>query len=648
MTNGQESEERNGDFEIYKLPHNPGVYYERVRTLRASHATWKLVTNLGIQDFLNQKPNVPLQMEYLRNLCTKFQITSCPDTKLEPMLIGKLNDTRKYEEILRRTPKDDEYLLPRQKRGALFGFVGRVSKGLFGTLNEEDAAYYDGEIDKLHADQRHMAEIVENQTHILRSEFSDIHQNLASINNRTTLLTRQANILGQNIKSQQNHLQRLQYEELTEQCLNELMRYVEDYRMSIIILATAVMFARQGNLHPAILSPEQLVNAARQIQQRTNYDFPLTEEELHSETLNEVSELQLSHYKGNLILQINIPLLDKRPYNVYQLHPCPTKQLITPNHTLAVFIKPRNPYLAVTTDGQWYITPTEKYLQQCKIHHRQYICQSTLPIYNVKKRPTCETMLLTDPTKLAWDTCDLRALATEDGYWTRLESTNSWLFSIMNPIEIKILCKRHVAGKEILTGAGTLQIRAGCSASTGTTKLIAQETLTTKEMYSYTPVTSLNLTLVAPELQQQELAPMMNILIPPSMNEHNAWEHSENAMTLKELEHQARDLQMHQRGARHNLIVYGGMSCTSVVLILVLAYLGYRWCRQPSTPRIRSSPWSNRLGSSARPEIIHPTPRIELYEEPRVSPPIRLEPPRAIMASPPSVGTPSIDSFTVV
>ena len=149
-----------GDYQLAPLNPNPGVYYKKIRPLRVFHTQWRLVTGIGVAEVLASRPQTQLQINRMKALCTTYNWTPCPANDLNAALQRKLLDGKRYKKLLLnilRKPQSQ-----RTKRSVPLGFIGSLSKTLFGTLDNNDAQYYNKEIDKLYKDQNHLAELLGN------------------------------------------------------------------------------------------------------------------------------------------------------------------------------------------------------------------------------------------------------------------------------------------------------------------------------------------------------------------------------------------------------------------------------------------------------------------------------------------------------
>lgn len=68
-----------------------------------------------------------------------------------------------------------------KKRHAPFGFIGGISKALFGTLSETDGQYYDEKITELFKGQSELAHIARKETHLVQHKLATVSDEIESI-----------------------------------------------------------------------------------------------------------------------------------------------------------------------------------------------------------------------------------------------------------------------------------------------------------------------------------------------------------------------------------------------------------------------------------------------------------------------------------
>lgn len=567
------------DYKVTPMKTNAGLYYEKLRDIRTFHIEWNLVTSLEIGNFLKNRPNLEIHKTKAIKQCTMMHVPTCETAEEINHLIARLEDSQKNEDLLHGIIGTAQSNNDRRKRGAPLGFIGTISQALFGTLTQEDAAYYNKEIDKLYEDQKHISELLANQTHIVRSEFQDMHLHLRNLSVQASESAAATSIIAKELSNEQRIINNQEYQISSLKWVRSLERSVDEYQNGLNLLTNAIIFAKQGVIHPAIIPPRQLVAAAAKIQQNSEYEFPLSKEEILAEQFREISSLKTSYKNGRLILALRIPLLDREPFHLHRIFTNPTIQRYSKNGTLSAYVIPRVNYIATSQDQKYYFLPTESYLQSCKYHFEQPLCRLSLPMHNTETQQTCETSLLLHPTTALWKACDIRLMKTKNPYWKQLSTPNIWLYSIPETEELRVTCEGRGVGFEHLSGSGTLQLKAGCQAITRTTILTAQASLKSEMHEHYEPPVSLNISALAPAIQQSNI----DILI-KNIEEHAPengigyeWGLSKNAAELSKIETHAKELETHHRTMyKSNALSYASLGLGAIMAAIFITYICYR------------------------------------------------------------------------
>ncbi|XP_023289352.1 uncharacterized protein LOC111674183 [Orussus abietinus] len=463
-----------------------------------------------------------------------------------------MSDTQKYVNLLKNSIPEISNRNRLSKRGAPLSFVGTISKALFGTLSSEDAEYYNQQLNQLEMDQSHLSQIVGNQTHIVRSEFQNIHQRLDNLTQETTRCLEVAKGIAKELNQQSLEKHREAYKTAIWRWITALGSLAQEYRSGILLITDVVLFARQGILHPAILSPEQLEKSVSLIQETSPLEFPLSTQELLTGSLNHLAEVQTQYQENRLILILSFPLLDKEPFQLYKVYPIPTQQPYGTAKPIAAYVLPRSPYFALSEDQNYYFTPEEQYIQQCLTHRHDLLCELTIPLHKTESSTNCEIQLLTRPQETQWRTCDLKLTTPGTTFWQKLPAPNSWLYSAIKSDTLKVHCRNKITDVEEIQGQGILQLAPGCKAITPSTRLTATREITTNTAYRYAPPVWLNLTSISGPIAEPHLLAIDNLAKELSLgNSTQNWENGKNGMALARLEEEAHSIQVQQQNKIH-------------------------------------------------------------------------------------------------
>ena len=230
------------------------AYYEQIRPLLVFHTQWRLVTGIEAAEVLTSRPQTQPQINRMKALCATYNWTFCPADDINAALQRKLRDGLQYEELLLSILGKPQ--LQRTKRSVLLGFIGSLSKALLGTLENDDAQYYNKEIDKLYKDQNHLAELLGNQTHIIKSEFQNIHDTLKSVTGAARNMGDRIKIIASGTRQLDKRETKVELELAFWSWTFLMTRHVDEYVTALIVITDTLTFAKLGILHPGRSFPK--------------------------------------------------------------------------------------------------------------------------------------------------------------------------------------------------------------------------------------------------------------------------------------------------------------------------------------------------------------------------------------------------------
>lgn len=158
--------------------------------MRLYNDQWNLITylDLEIQDLkFNQIYKFCTKLD---NLCNakfnkirEFNLTFChTQLKLFDRVFPKL---RKQQDVIAQlVGKETSF---RAKR-SLFDIIGKTSKILFGTLDSDDASYYESQINKFSQNENQLYSLYKEQSHIVKTTIKNFNESINSVYSNEKLL----------------------------------------------------------------------------------------------------------------------------------------------------------------------------------------------------------------------------------------------------------------------------------------------------------------------------------------------------------------------------------------------------------------------------------------------------------------------------
>ena len=135
-----------------------------------------------------QFDNMKSEIQKIYKTCpNRLKSTNCKDMIKMDRLNEKLHQleviNEDLSEILMGLHQDipHEIIPPRtmhRRRAPLLGFIGSILGPVIGVMTSDDAEEYNEAINDIYEKQNNISKIIRKQTHIIRAEVNNIHQDL--------------------------------------------------------------------------------------------------------------------------------------------------------------------------------------------------------------------------------------------------------------------------------------------------------------------------------------------------------------------------------------------------------------------------------------------------------------------------------------
>jgi hypothetical protein len=557
-----------------------------LENLRTFNNEWNLIIYLNLKDFINRAEKLGKYIDLIDKSCNAIQ-TLCQVTDSVIMAKNRLativeyqsqiEDLLGYQESENTHDKLAKLAHTRVKRG-WFNFIGSVHKTLYGTLNEEDGEYYNTQIDKLFNDTTHLATLLANQTHIIQSILGTHETELANINQHIVELDRQITFFRQNMRILRQEIDQNTITILLLKHVNGINKMLNEYELDLNNLIDAILFAKQGIVHPKILTPAQITTSLQHIQSlEPSLQFPTPLKNKYAEELIRISKLDVIYADPNLIYVLTIPLLNEEIFHFYHLLPVPVKQNYDNSGNKFAYIIPNENYIAISIDRSSYIQLTDSDFAHCKLSQDTHICEQHQPVYHTNNHQSCEMMIFLHESPLNLETCNIRISSFNGPYWSKTRVPNTWVYSLTKPETLHITCKKSDSTRVTLTGTGTLHLDNHCKAFSQIITLSTTNSFTSTAEHTYIPEFTLNLTEIYRDLNHNNTVNLSSIpifhLYKPTLTDADL---NTNSVALKDIIKQATEISTHHRDEQNtnyiaSSLTYAGIAL-AVIAILGIAY----------------------------------------------------------------------------
>ena len=406
--------------------------------------------------------SVGAYIDHVEKLCNSVEVknwTGCAQFK------GSVADRFRHLKESKSLVTDitgDDSVSSRWKRG-LLNFVGEISKILFGTLDENDADYYEEQI-------RHFERNSEDTTELLKQQIYVVRSTLGALNDTLADMQINGKLVKQGLADIQTYLDSLSSETARKFSIFEAKLVVENHisrvssaltllQRNMDLVIDSVLHAQAGNVHPQIVPPQLLLTSLKESQsffpQNTILPFPLSKN--ITSLLYQVSDVQVYVRNGRLSYVVSVPLVNKGEFKVYYLVPIP----VPVNTDKLVYVKIEKSIVCVDQTRHYYYFSTERELDKCKkLLKQKYVCKQSKPFLSSLVQEECAVLLLQVRRSIP-NSCEVSVVKLTNTVWTQV-SDNEWVYYVPGKESITVLCADRDPVDVPLRGAGKLVIRPTC------------------------------------------------------------------------------------------------------------------------------------------------------------------------------------------
>jgi hypothetical protein len=449
-------------YSIQKYDESPGLYYEHKGIAVLYNVEWKTIVYVDLNKVDNETLTLRQYVYHVEMLCQTSVIrnwTGCAHFSEDAK--EKLAQLSKTELLLREITGQRVDRL-RRKRG-VFNFIGELSKLLFGTMDDDDAKYYNEQIKLFEQNSDDMTTLMKQQLSVMKSSLGAINNTLAEVDYNEKLLK-------QGIGKVTDYMNALKSE--SDANLNLVSAKIEvdghilrvngaisTLQRKLDLIMSSVMNAQKGILHPQVISPfslmESLLKNSHAFPKDTSLPFPLSKDSAYQ--LTRLCELKVYIKNGILGYVILLPLVNQGNFNIYRLIPIP----VPLDKTKFLYIDTGKSFLWIDQARQYYFLSEKEVLEECKIIHPMlYVCKQNQPLLSSHLHENCLVKML-QPRGTVPTICEKRVVELSNSVWTQLEN-NEWIYFVPASESITILCEEKPPMDVIVSGIGKLGIRENC------------------------------------------------------------------------------------------------------------------------------------------------------------------------------------------
>lgn len=453
------------------MNNRPGLYFLQRQSIILATESWTIAVDINLDDIEDKILQLKNIWEITWNLKNKTSGTIWTNAQFQGTDTILKNTETKLTRLHELVGIDTG--TPRLKRG-LFNTIGFGLKTLFGTMDNDDAEYYNEKISTIDSNQHRIYQLEKDQLTLVKQTLRDASYTLTDVrNNQNTIIKTQLllqelqNLTYSNLETYKEHLDVYNKIVSALQVIELNAREIEE---TVTNLYLAIDSMRHTFLSVLLITPDSLGKYLKDIsvylKSGSTLPIPVTNQTIHEYyELIRVAALLVDNHILRFFL--NVPLaLNEKPFELYEIFPIPTP-MSDMNYSLFTFIQPHMTFLVISNDETRFMFLTQEHLTTNCRGRNIKICYGPYIVNNViNGLETCEIAYFKElnPPK---SSCDHRAVYISTSAWIEIKETNKWIFTLPQEELLTITCPGQdgypeLEGNEWTKGTGIITLPPNC------------------------------------------------------------------------------------------------------------------------------------------------------------------------------------------
>jgi hypothetical protein len=248
-----------------KYDESPGLYYEQLGETALYNTEWKTIVYIDLEQTEQETDQVEQYVDHVIKLCHLTEIHNWTDCN-HFSIISKdtLKQLRRSERLLRELIGNTQ---PSRRRRGVFNFIGEVSKILFGTLDSDDADFYNEQI-------KHFEENSEDVTSLMKQQLSIVKATLGTFNETISDMEYNNQVINNGLNNLKSYMEKFTSNTELRMNILEIKITVEGHiarinnslnamQRNLDLLIESVINAHKGVIQPQLIAPSLIMEALK-------------------------------------------------------------------------------------------------------------------------------------------------------------------------------------------------------------------------------------------------------------------------------------------------------------------------------------------------------------------------------------------------
>lgn len=482
------------DFEQYEIDASLGLFFEELSNLQLYHSEWTFVTYVNLSYFTGETANLEQTIQRIQHFCDKIReefVLPIPSSYCDhtvPLLQNSLEEIREYStkwfmnnEFQNEPRYENEFRGVRRKKR---GFLGSITKQLFGTLSEDEGSFYMEQINALKSENYNHLLLAEKQTTLFKESLKVLNNTIYSQNVRSAALQKHFDDLRFVLNNATIEATLAQVSGILVGKLSELMHYTSSIITSFrekqrYFFEAITTKSKSFQLIPPRLFLSELERVSLQVARDGLFlPIPLSGENLAK--FYQITTTEGRIVNNTLVVRFSIPLVENKKFTLYKATSAPHRNETNDQFH---FIVPQNKYIGVDEYKENFVTLTLDELKNChRIASNNLVCKQTFPVLTAANHNGCEINLLRNINQTS--ACDFRTETLNEEIWTQLQSPNTYLYTLPKEKSVVVTCPNSRT-TITLHETGVISVAYRCRIKTDRMEIVAFQSIESKLLRNF-------------------------------------------------------------------------------------------------------------------------------------------------------------------
>lgn len=429
--------------ELIKIKNNPGLLPLQLGQTQISNDHWTYIQIFNINPIILEFNRIKSKFHDLENILKSNENYSREYFNTYNIINNLENKITEQINQINPTYSDSN----RPKRG-LLNALGSIIKIITGNLDNEDAEKYNQQINYLQENQFKMKSILKNQITLLNTSINNFNEIAKNLTHNQLILESRIiqieNTVKQTLIQQTNNYQYF----LTQMILNQITFIYQIIYNTLDKIEIAITFAKLNTLHNSIVNPFQLLQEIKNTAiHLTDVAMPFEPELKNILKLENVINIKAYSVDFTIVFILEIPLVDPKPYQYFQLYSLPIKV----NNSYQIIL-PKSKYVAINEQNYVLIQEACRF-----INNNEYLCNN-LNAVQIHGNLPCEISLIMFNKDIS--DCLPIPIEIKETQIQKLKP-NKWILVIPTEIVVTQSCNKLI-NKLQLKGTYILNLNKDC------------------------------------------------------------------------------------------------------------------------------------------------------------------------------------------